>query len=142
MRLAIVDPGERQRHPGQGHRVPRRHQSCSANPSTGVRGRAQVIGSLFNDGTSPGAGDRTGDIFAGLQQILDTVLGAVFQPFLLRCTNASCSTFVAVDPSAPLSFVTTFHQWRSRWVIMGGRGGRLFQSILRADAGQTRTQTH
>jgi hypothetical protein len=67
---------------------------CAAN-TTSTRARAQVIGGFFNDGTSPGAGDRTGDILAGTQHIRDTILGDQIAAFITRCTNANCSTFTS-----------------------------------------------
>lgn len=83
---------------------------CPANPSTTVRGRAQIVGALFNDGTSTGASDRTGDILAGVQKIRDTVLGDVIQPFLIRCTNSTCSGIagLATTPPLPTNFTTTW----------------------------------
>jgi hypothetical protein len=83
---------------------------CLANPSTGVRGRAQIVGALFNDGTGPGSPDRTGDILAGVQKIRDTVLGDVIQPFLVRCSNSTCSsnTGITTTPPLPTTFITTW----------------------------------
>lgn len=81
---------------------------CPANVSALVRGRAQVSGAIFNDGTSTGSGDRTGDIVAGVQKILDTKLGMVIQPFLVRCTNSTCGSTAGINPLAPASFVTTW----------------------------------
>jgi len=77
---------------------------CAANVSSS-RARAQVIGAFFNDGTSSGAGDRTGDILAGMQSHRDSILGDQILAFITRCTNASCST------SATLFFVTFAASW-------------------------------
>jgi len=65
---------------------------CAVN-TTSTRARAQVLGSFFNDGTSPGAGDRTGDILVGIQSHRDTLTGDEIVAFINRCTNAGCTTF-------------------------------------------------
>jgi hypothetical protein len=68
---------------------------CAANP-TATRARAQIVGGFFNDGTSPGAGDRTGDIIAGTQSVRDTLFGDRIEAFINRCTNATCTTFTGL----------------------------------------------
>jgi hypothetical protein len=65
--------------------------TCLLNTSTGVRARAQIDGGIFNDG-SGGGSNRTGDIIAGIQQMRDTNLGDVFQAFLVRCGDSTCSS--------------------------------------------------
>jgi hypothetical protein len=65
---------------------------CAAN-TTSSRARAQVLGRFFNDGTSPGPGDRTGDILAGMQSQRDSLTGDQILAFINRCTNANCTTF-------------------------------------------------
>ena len=81
-------------------------ESCPANPST-TRGRAIVAGMLFNNGDSTGAADRTGDVFAGIQMIRDTILGDVIQPLLNRCTNTGCTANAALSTTPPLSTFST-----------------------------------
>jgi hypothetical protein len=70
---------------------------CTAN-TTSTRARAQVQGSFFNDGTSPGAGDRTGDIIGNIQIHRDTNTGDQIAAFITRCTNAGCTSFT--NPSS------------------------------------------
>jgi hypothetical protein len=65
---------------------------CAAN-TTPTRARAQIVGGFFNDGTSPGSPDRTGDILAGVQSVRDSLLGDRIEVFINRCTNAACTTF-------------------------------------------------
>jgi hypothetical protein len=77
---------------------------CTAN-TTPTRSRAQVLGGFFNDGTSPGAGDRTGDILAGIQSTRDTLVGNPIEAFITRCTNAGCTT------STTVFFVTFTASW-------------------------------
>lgn len=54
--------------------------------------RAQILGWFFNDGSSTGPGDATGDILAGLSVEKRSTDGRVLVAFLTRCTNANCST--------------------------------------------------
>lgn len=71
-------------------------EACAANVSTTIRARAQIIGGFFNDGSSTAAGDRTGDIIAGIQKIRDTAQGDVIQALIVRCPDFSCSATVTV----------------------------------------------
>ena len=64
--------------------------ACASNPSP-TRARGQMGGAFFNDGTSPGAGNRTGDIFAGIQKVRDTSLGDRTELYIARCTNSGCT---------------------------------------------------
>jgi len=66
-------------------------QSCEANTSE-TRSRAQLIARFFNDGSSPGPGDSTGDIFAGIQKVRSTASGDRIEAFAGRCSNAPCSS--------------------------------------------------
>ena len=66
---------------------------CAAN-TTRTAARASIAGGFFNDGTSPGPGDRTGDIFVGIQSVRNTITGDRIHAFVDRCTNANCTTFV------------------------------------------------
>lgn len=65
---------------------------CAANMMTATRARANLFGSFFNDGTSPGPGNLTGDIRATLHKVRDSILGDRIEAFLNRCTNAACSS--------------------------------------------------
>ena len=65
--------------------------ACASNPSP-TRARAGMDGGFFNDGTSPGAGNRIGDIFAGIQKVRDTSLGDRTELFIARCTDSGCSS--------------------------------------------------
>ena len=87
-------------------------QDCPTNPETAAPslGRAQLIGAFFNDGSSGGAGDRTGDIIAvfelqrrkdGTNRIVATVN---------RCPNSGCtpgSNPIAVTGN-PAALTTTW----------------------------------
>lgn len=79
---------------------------CAAN-TTSTRARATVQGGFFNDGTSPGAGDRTGDIIASFQAHRDTITGDQLAAFITRCTNANCSTFAV---PASFTFIASWVQ--------------------------------
>jgi hypothetical protein len=52
---------------------------------------AQVEGGYFNDGTSSGSGDRTGDIIAVIQKTQDSVFDSRIEAVIIRCTNTTCS---------------------------------------------------
>lgn len=56
------------------------------------RGRGQLAGFFFNDGSSTGPTDATGDIVAGVNVEQRSTEGKVIVAFIVRCTNASCST--------------------------------------------------
>jgi hypothetical protein len=55
---------------------------------------AQVSFFFFNTGGSTGAGDATGDVFAGFNVEQSSTLGRIIGAFLGHCTNAACSTLV------------------------------------------------
>jgi hypothetical protein len=69
-------------------------QDCVANPLTGgaIRARAMLLGWFFNDGTSSGPTDDTGNIIAGIQLAKEADGSNQIQTFVQRCTNASCGT--------------------------------------------------
>src|SRR5262249_1918926 len=52
-------------------------QACAANPSS-TRPQARVIASFFNDGSSTGTGDQTGDVFGILRVAQDSSTGPEF----------------------------------------------------------------
>jgi len=70
---------------------------CTAN-TTSTRSRAVIVGGFFNDGTSTGPGDRTGDILAGIESVRDSATGDQIDASFSRCTNANCS--IATTPAA------------------------------------------
>jgi hypothetical protein len=57
-----------------------------------ARSRASLLGFFFNDGTSTGPTDVTGDFIAGLNIEQRSTDGKVIVGFINRCTNATCST--------------------------------------------------
>jgi len=78
---------------------------CTAN-TTSTRAEARVLGGFFNDGTSTGPGDRTGDILAGIQSHRDTLAGDKIVAYITRCTNLGCTT----------STITTSVTFTGSWV--------------------------
>jgi hypothetical protein len=110
---------------------------CAAN-TTSSRARAQINGGYFNDGTSPGAGDRTGDIVANFQLHRDSINGDKIQANVNRCTNASCSTFTQVAVIFTATWVqgvasTLNIQWdkpNKRFIFTLNPGGSQEQQIL------------
>lgn len=70
--------------------------TCAANPLAS-HARAQVISAFFNDGTGNNkAGDRTGDVFAGVQKTKSSAGGNHLDAFVLRCTDPGCNTTASV----------------------------------------------
>jgi hypothetical protein len=110
---------------------------CAANP-TFSRARAQINGTYFNDGTSLGPGDRTGDIVANFQLHRDSISGDQIQANVNRCTNAGCSPFTQVTVIFTGTWVqgvasTLNIQWdkpNKRFIFTLNPGGSQEQRIL------------
>jgi len=85
-------------------------QDCPANPGTegAIRARAQILGWFFNDGTSTGATDDTGNAIAGMQLTREADGSNQIQGFFQTCTNANCSTVVTHPGTAVPAFATTW----------------------------------
>ena len=74
-------------------------ESCLANPDPSRTG-TRLIGALFNSvsAAQSGTGDRTGDVLATFEKVLDSGTGAVPIPkhhivaFLILCDNADCTS--------------------------------------------------
>jgi len=62
-----------------------------------TRAMAQVSFFFFNTGSSAGAGDATGDVFAGVNVEQSSTLGRIIGAFLGHCTNAACSILVTTS---------------------------------------------
>jgi hypothetical protein len=66
-------------------------EACPTNSEVSSRARAQVFGVFFNDGTgNANTGDRTGDVSAGVQKVLDSVGGFRVEAFVQRCADPNC----------------------------------------------------
>jgi hypothetical protein len=93
IRLNIADPAAAQA---------KTIQAAVSMPSAGVEGcdsnaydtnaRARIAGGFFNDGSSTGASDRTGDIMAAIEKIKDSSGVFVIRAWVARCKDATCST--------------------------------------------------
>jgi hypothetical protein len=76
-------------------------QACGSNAyATNIR--ARIAGSFFNDGSSTGASDRTGDIMVGFEKERDSSGADVIKAWVTRCSDSQCST-----STVPLSHVFT-----------------------------------
>jgi len=64
-------------------------QNCAANPEA-TRSRANLFGFFFNDGSSTGPTDFTGDIIAGITVERNSKTGDRIVAFLNRCDTAAC----------------------------------------------------
>jgi len=80
-------------------------QTCPTNAGALVRARAQIVGGYFNDGTSPGAGNRIGDILGSVAKTVDSILGNIFVAAVTRCLDATCSN----------TGTLSFHQFLATW---------------------------
>jgi hypothetical protein len=78
---------------------------CAANP-VGTRARASVLGFFFNDGTSPGPGDRTGDIGATIESRRDSITGDQIVASIFRCGSSDCTAFITT---------VAFHAFTAVW---------------------------
>jgi hypothetical protein len=118
-------------------------EACPTNLSTTVRARAQVSGGFFNDGTSSGANDRTGDVIAGVQKIADTVLGNVIQAFIVRCTDASCSTTGPLSGLSSQVFATAWapNKGHTLTLTWDATGNQFVYAVKPVFGGSTETIT-
>src|SRR5262245_14540498 len=70
-------------------------QDCVSNVGSSAVARAVLVAFFFNDGSSGGAGDATGDI--GVALTMNTsAAGNQIQASVSRCTNSGCSGFANV----------------------------------------------
>ena len=65
-------------------------EGCPANASA-TRARAQLHGAFFNDGSSTGAGDRTGDIFAIIEKRRASPAANTIRALVNRCIDPQCN---------------------------------------------------
>lgn len=88
-------------------------QDCPSNPETSApsRGDTQVIGAFFNDGSSTGPSDRTGDIIVVF--VLEKLPGGVNRigASVNRCPNATCSPGSSVITALPANPATFALRW-------------------------------
>ena len=89
-------------------------QACATNVGLGNTA-AGLLGVFFNDGTSTGPSDQTGNITAHLHQVRDALAGFVFRAFLIRCTDTTCSNQETVIGT----------QFNSTWALGQSRKLRL-----------------
>ena len=80
---------------------------CTAN-TTSSRARAQIIGRVFNLGTSSGSSDQTGDVLAGIQLVQDSLTKALIEAFVVSCADAQCNSLTDHLPPGAGLFTTTW----------------------------------
>lgn len=66
-------------------------EGCSGN-STSTKARAGISGVFFNDGSSIGPEDQTGDILAQIRMVRDSFDGDLMETALNRCSDSTCSS--------------------------------------------------
>jgi hypothetical protein len=65
--------------------------ACPANPASNSP-RLGLFGAFFNDGSSRGPGDETGDALATLRMVQDSSTGPEFLLQVFRCSDPGCGT--------------------------------------------------
>ena len=85
-------------------------EACTANSSATSRARAQLFGFFFNDGSSSGLGDGTGDISAGIQLQRDSKSGDQIIAFVNRCDDFGCTLVSSVTSSVTFTASWTINQ--------------------------------
>jgi hypothetical protein len=78
--------------------------TCATNAGA-VRSRTQLFGAFFNDGSSTGAGDQTGDIESFIEMRLDNSGNRRIRGQINRCDDATCSVRTTL---LSVNFVTTW----------------------------------
>lgn len=110
--------------------------TTNASPT---RAMAHMSFFFFNDGSSTGATDATGDVFAGFNVEQSSVSGRIIGAFLGRCTDATCSTIVtdkfqtfirrwAVGVAVPLTVV--WDHTNDQFIFTVGTGSSAEQHVL------------
>jgi hypothetical protein len=85
-------------------------ETCEAN-TTPSRPRARIFAAFFNDGSSSAPGDETGDVFATIQMVFDSIAGPEISLAAFRCTNPLCTT-VDTTPFSSNGFVMFNATWK------------------------------
>ena len=67
-----------------------------------------MIASFFNDGSSGGAGDETGDVLGIIQMVQDSNSGPEISMDVVRCSDSTCSNTTDVG--------TGFFTFAKKWV--------------------------
>ena len=92
-------------------------EACPTNSFPGLA-QAEILGRFFNDGSSTGPSDQTGDIHAGIvKSSFGTATGNTIDAYITRCSDSTCSSVSLV---ATQRFVTTWapgqpHTLRLEW---------------------------
>jgi hypothetical protein len=90
---------------------------CEANPAPSTAGAAGVVLARFNDGSSSGPGDRTGDYFALIQAQRNSIFGPPgalsIATNLLRCDDPGCFA-ISLPPFGILGTVEVGASFRLR----------------------------
>jgi hypothetical protein len=92
-------------------------EACLAN-ATPARARAQIAGTFFNDGTSTGPDDQTGDMQVGMELMQDSTAGRSIRGFINHCTNADCGTFTTIASTNANPFATTWRPGVARTLLL------------------------
>ena len=81
-------------------------QGCVENPNQATA-LAEIQGQFFNDGSSSGAGDQTGDVRARLRKRVGSSLNdRTIQLSAFRCNDHDCNSTTNLDGVVPFNFLT------------------------------------
>jgi hypothetical protein len=72
-------------------------QGCAAN-LTDARSRVQITGAFFNDGSSSGSGDETGNFQPSIEMRLDSNGNRNIFAFVQRCDDPQCDNTTTIVP--------------------------------------------
>jgi hypothetical protein len=87
-------------------------EACGANPTASLT-RAVLHGKFFNDGSSAGANDQTGDVFAEMRMTQDSTGTMGFSLAVLRCGDQDCTR-----PN--ITTVLPVHDFVKAWALNQG----------------------
>ncbi len=114
-------------------------QDCPTNSQQATATGALIFGFFFNDGTSTGADDRTGDVFAGMAVVLDSNAGRQFVAILKKCDDSECTSTSHV--TGPVTFTRTWATGlEGRVTVEWDRANNRFKYILGNPSSPQETQ--
>src|SRR5262249_15467849 len=111
-------------------------EACGANATASLT-RAVLHGTFFNDGSSTGADDQTGNVFAEMRMAHDSTGSNGFSLAVLRCGDESCTraNITTVFPTHNFAKVWTLNQGHSL-AISWDKANNMFTGIVDLGANQ------
>jgi hypothetical protein len=141
-RLRLLNPGGLTQLQADIKIVRAEAQACQAN-TTPSRPRARIIGAFFNDGSSSGPDDETGDVIATIQMVLDSSSGREISLSVFRCLDALCIATETTPFSSGgfVGFTSTWRQGQKRTLnLLWDQANKQFVGTI--DAGRPTEEVH